>query len=434
MARGSPAGRGKSFWLQVLALLIAAAAVTVSIAHTNRQVERLRDDLRRFTRSYAELISAVATDTSTTSSRLDEAVSRLIARYDFPYVVTDTTGAPLSWRPMPEGAAADPAARERAATRAHAFDRQFEPIPLEMPGAVQIFHFGDPPSVRRLRLLPYILLGLLAVVFGLIWWSLRAGLERQRSLLWVGIARESAHQFGTPLSSLQGWMGLLRERLGGSGGDGAGRGDGVAGGSGAGTGDPETAGGAGEALTLEAIAAAMEEDVERLGRVVGRFGRIGNPVGEDEVDLEKVARRVVEYMRGRAPQRGGRVTFIETYHPAPPVHGSSELLEWVIENLLKNALDAIAGEGEITVGLEAGADGRSTVLRVEDNGTGIEASDARRIFQPGYSTRRRGWGLGLALARRLIEGYGGRIRLVRSRPGEGSIFEVVLPAARADRA
>ena len=104
MARGRPAHRRIRYWRQALALLIAAAAVTGSILHTNTQVEYLRDDLRRFTRSWAEIISAVATDTTAVSSRLDEAVSRLIARYDFPYVVTDREGRPLSWRPMEAGA------------------------------------------------------------------------------------------------------------------------------------------------------------------------------------------------------------------------------------------------------------------------------------------------------------------------------------------
>ncbi len=430
MAPDRRAGRGKSFWLQVLALLIAAAAATGSIVHTNRQVERLRDDLRRFTRSYAELISAVATDTSAVSSRLDEAVSRLIARYDFPYVVTDTTGQPLSWRPRDEADTGSTAARTRAAERARTFDRQFEPIVLEVPGAVQIFHYGDPPAVRRLRLLPWILLGLLAVVFGLIWWALRAGLERQRSLLWVGIARESAHQFGTPLSSLKGWMTLLTERLG-TGveppGDAA-PSSALAGVTGIET-EAAAAAENGTGLDPAEIAAAMEADVERLSRVVNRFGRIGGPAGEEEVDLAAVAARSVAYLRARAPQRERRVDFVEDYQAIPPVRGSAELLEWVVENLLRNALDALAGEGTITVTLRSSPDGRSVLLGVEDTGRGIAASDARRIFQPGYTTRRRGWGLGLALARRLVEGYGGRLRLARSRPGEGSLFEVILPAA-----
>ncbi len=399
------------FWRQAMALLVAAASVAMSLAYSSRQVERLREETRRFTRSYAELISFVATDTTASSTQLDIAFSQLIAQYDFPYVVTDTFGTPLAWRGVGvETDSVNASTLARIAARVRVFDRQFEPIPLEVPGAAQIFHYGDPPSVRRLRVLPFIQLGLLALVLLLVWWSLRAGLARQRSLVWVGVARESAHQFGTPLSSLQGWMRLLSERL-----------------------VPPPAAAADRGPTepaVEEIVAAMEEDVERLVRVTSRFAKIGSPASAEPVDLVGVAKRVVGYMRGRAPQRAAAVTFIEDYESPPLVRGQEELLEWVVENLLKNSLDALGGRpGEIRVRATASVDGRHAVLRVEDTGGGIAPADQRRIFDAGFSRKRRGWGLGLALARRLVEGYGGRLRLVKSRPGQGSVFEAVLPAA-----
>ncbi|MCK4350333.1 MAG: hypothetical protein KAX13_05705, partial [Candidatus Krumholzibacteria bacterium] len=270
MAGSSPGRSGRTFWRQALALLIAAAAVAVSLAYSNRQIERLRHQTRSFTRSYAELISFVATDTTASSSQLDIAFSRMIAQYDFPYVVSDTFGTPLAWRGVGAGAdSIDARALDRIAERARAFDRQFEPIPLEVPGAPQIFHYGDPPSVRRLRILPYIQLGLLTIVLLLVWWSLQAGLARQRSLVWVGVARESAHQFGTPLSSLQGWMKLLSERVEAT---------------------PGAAVDAGEEPDIYKIVSAMEEDVDRLARVTSRFAKIGGRAGAVPVDLADVAR------------------------------------------------------------------------------------------------------------------------------------------------
>lgn len=407
-------GGGISFWLQVVALLVAAVAVAVSLAFTNRQVEHLREETRRFNRSYAELIGYVATDTSETITQLDLAVSQLISQYDFPWVVTDTTGRPLSWRGVGDVVSSEePADLEQIAERVREFDRQFEPIPIRAPGAPQVFHFGEPPEVRRLRIFPYVQLGLMAVVLILIWWSLRAGLARQRSQLWVGLARESAHQFGTPISSLQGWMRLLQDRLAPPPGE-----VGV-----------ERRGG--REPPLQTIVEAMGEDVERLTRITNRFGKIGSPAAREPVDLDRVARSVVEYIRGRAPQRDAVVEIIEEYGAAPVVCGQEELLEWVIENLLKNAMDALGGkEGEIRVRTLAATDGRSALLQVEDTGAGITPADQRRIFDPGFSRKRRGWGLGLALSRRLVESYGGRLRLVRSRPGEGSLFEVAMPVMR----
>ncbi len=412
MAASPPLRRGLGFWLQALALLLSAAVITVSLLYSGRQVELLREETRKFTRSYAELISAVATDTTSYSTSLDAAVSQMIARFDFPYIVTDSTGIPHSWRGIgEEGDTGESLAR--IVEQARDFDHQFDPIPLDLPGAEQIFHYGDPPAVRRLRLLPWIQLGLLALVLMLIWWSLAANLAKQRGQVWVGLARESAHQFGTPLSSLQGWMRLLGERL---------------------SERPSEAGGErreSKEPDLGAIVAAMEEDVGKLVRVTNRFGKIGSPAAREPVDLEALTRRVTGYMRDRAPQRGKVVEFREEYGGVTGVSGQEELLEWVVENLLKNAMDALGSEpGAITITTGTSPDGGTVLLRVEDTGSGIETSDQRRIFEPGFSRKKRGWGLGLALSRRLVESYGGRLRLIRSHPGRGSLFEVAIPASK----
>jgi hypothetical protein len=169
MAASPPLRRGLGFWLQALALLLSAAVITVSLLYSGRQVELLREETRRFTRSYAELISAVATDTTSYSTSLDAAVSQMIARFDFPYIVTDSTGIPHSWRGIGEEGDTEESLA-RIVDQARDFDHQFDPIPLDLPGAEQIFHYGDPPAVRRLRLLPWIQLGLLALVLMLIWW------------------------------------------------------------------------------------------------------------------------------------------------------------------------------------------------------------------------------------------------------------------------
>ena len=415
MSGNLPGRFSKTFWLQTLALLTAAAAVVVSLAYSNRQIERLRDQTRRFTRSYAEMISFVATDTSASSSQLDIAFSHLITQYNFPYVVTDTFGTPLAWRGVGYSVESfDTGALDRIAAKARMFDRQFEPIPLEVPGAPQIFHYGDPPSVRRLRILPYIQLGLLAFVLLLVWWSLKSGLARQRSLVWVGLARESAHQFGTPLSSLQGWMILLGEQLNLSGKSRS---------------ESEDS----QVPDIEEIMSAMEDDVERMVRVTSRFAKMGGRTGAGSVDLVKVVGGVVDYMRGRAPQRAANVIFTEDYGSPPNVLGQEELLEWVVENLLKNALDALGGKsGEIRIQVTSDESGQNAVLRVEDTGKGMVPADQRHIFDAGFSRKRRGWGLGLTLSKRLVEEFGGRLYLIRSVPGEGTLFEAVLPAADKD--
>ena len=403
---------------EAIALLVAVAAVAGSLHYAQRQVDRLRDQTSRFTRSYAELISIVSSDTSTTSSNLDYAISEMLGRYDFPYVLTDTGGTPLAWRGLGvEGDRRDPEVARRIHRSVEVFDSQFEPIPISNPEGPLLFHYGDPPEVRRLRALPYIQLGLMVLVLALVWWSLRAGLERQRSLVWVGLARESAHQFGTPLSSLRGWLDLLTDRM-------PGRRDSAM--TEEGSGDREE-----ESVSLLEIADGMGEDVERLSRITNRFAKLGSPPAEEEIDLGAMCRRVVAYMRKRAPQRGAAAVEIEEeYVDVPTVLGQEELLEWVVENLLKNAMDAVGGQaGHIRVRLDTSRDRRWAYLHVTDDGAGIPPADQRSVFDPGFSSKRRGWGLGLALSRRLMEAHGGRLSLEWSRPGEGSAFQAAFPVA-----
>jgi hypothetical protein len=162
-------GGGTAYWGQVAALIVAVVAVTGSLYFTQRQIDRLRDQTRVFTRYYAELIGAVATDTTATSSGLDLAISEMIGQYYFPYVLTDSLGSPLAWRGIgTEGDIRDAALMSRVGKRIQDFDEQYDPIPIGNPDAPLLFHYGDPPEVRRLRVLPFIQLGLMAVILALV--------------------------------------------------------------------------------------------------------------------------------------------------------------------------------------------------------------------------------------------------------------------------
>jgi signal transduction histidine kinase len=186
-----------------------------------------------------------------------------------------------------------------------------------------------------------------------------------------------------------------------------------------------------ESVSLLEIVDGMGEDVERLSRITNRFAKLGSPPAEEEIDLGEMCRRVVAYMRKRAPQRGAAAVEIEEeYVDVPTVLGQEELLEWVVENLLKNAMDAVGGQaGHIRVRLDTSRDRRWAYLHVTDDGAGIPPADQRSVFDPGFSSKRRGWGLGLALSRRLMEAHGGRLSLEWSRPGEGSAFQAAFPVA-----
>lgn len=244
------------------------------------------------------------------------------------------------------------------------------------------------------------------VLLGLVGWTtLKIMQGTERSLLWVGLARETAHQLGTPISSLMGWIELLRLRA-----------------------QPGT-----KPERFKQIADEMDSDLGRLRQVADRFSQIGSRPDFRSVDLEAIVQGVADYFRPRLPHQDRTVVLDVELGGTPRIQANTELLGWVFENLIKNALDAMdKSEGRIVI--RTSHDPREGVgFEVQDNGKGMNRDEQRNVFLPGWTTKKRGWGLGLALARRIVEQYhGGRIWIRKSKPGEGTVFCVRLPLAPPD--
>ncbi len=328
--------------------------------------------------------------------------------FDIPAIITDSTGLqPLFWRnvPVPESfAGLTPADSVRAIARLRELvtemDRVHRPIPIRIrfddTELVQQVHYGESRLIRQLRLFPYVQLFVvgLFILVGYLGFSYVRRSE-QRSL-WVGMAKEAAHQLGTPLSSLMGWVELLRT-------------------------DSLTPNQQREALD------EIEKDIDWLKRVAQRFSEIGSLPRLEVQPLAPVIQSTADYIRRRMPSLGKQVTLTVAVPEDVRLPLNAELFEWVIENLLKNALDAIEGpDGRIDVRVRVQGD--VVQIEVQDTGRGIDRRHWKNIFRPGYSTKKRGWGLGLSLAKRIVEDYhGGTIALVQSRPGQGSTFRITLP-------
>src|SRR5690606_37043007 len=304
------------------------------------------------------------------------------ARFNVPAIITDSlTGEVVVWRNVDVDTTAS--FEENAAhlrDLAAAFDEENEPIRFEyLDGQVQYVHYGDSELARLIRWFPPIQLGFVALFILVGYLGFSYVRRSEQSNLWVGMAKEAAHQLGTPLSSMIGWIELLRLSH---------------------EDDEQT-------MT---VAAELEQDVGRLRRVADRFEKIGSVPELTPTRLAPVLERVADYIRRRIPREGPRVT-LDLYAPSDLVVAlNAELFEWVIENLLKNALDAIEGDGQIIV--EARRRDGDAVIEVRDTGRGIDRSAQRHIFRPGFSTKKRGWGLGLSLARRIVvEYHGGSLSL-----------------------
>ena len=267
-----------------------------------------------------------------------------------------------------------------------------KPIAIDLPGKGRNYIFYEESLViTQLRYFPYVqlvILGLFLIVAYALFSLFRNAEQNQ---VWVGMAKETAHQLGTPLSSLMAWMELLKSR-------------GV---------DPS-------AVT------EMKKDVDRLEVITERFSKIGSAPDLTPEKLYHTLRATVLYLRPRLPNRV-KIEVVTPEDTERTVPLNRSLFSWVLENLVRNAIDAMEGEGSLTI--EIVPEGPEVHIDVTDTGKGIPTAQFRTVFQPGFTTKKRGWGLGLSLSKRIIEQYhGGRIFVKRSAPGKGTTFRITLNA------
>ena len=267
--------------------------------------------------------------------------------------------------------------------------KQNDPIEIVFENAVnQRMYYGQSTILEKLKLYPGALLLLLLTISGLVFFYLRTSQIAIQNKLWTGMAKETAHQLGTPLSSLMGWVSMLKTK-------------GVE----------------------DTITTPMEADLKRLETITNRFSKIGSLPIKKRTDIVRASRDVFDYLADKASQ-GIAFTF---YSCTNEIHlkVNKELYCWVVENLLNNAIDAVVGEGKIELSLLEEKD--RVLINVIDTGKGIPKRLVKRIFQPGFTTKKRGWGLGLSLCRRIIEDYHqGSIQIRSTSKNEGTHFEIVL--------
>ena len=319
--------------------------------------------------------------------RLGEQVRAL----GLPLVVTDTAGRVTAAANLPfEALLDDP----RVKSYASRLDRQNPPI---TDAAIGTVHYGPMPAQRYLIALA-VLQGLtIAVMVGVAVFAYRSAMSAQRDRLWVAMAREAAHQMGTPLTSLQGWIERVRSR----------------------------------ATPPPGLADHLSADAERLDRVAQRFERIGNPAKREPIGLGALADRVAGYFRPRLPRHANMIELrVEAPGAGPTVLGDPVLLEWALEALVKNAIDALQGRPGAII-LRIGAEDDMGAIRVIDDGPGVPKELRRTLFEPGTTTKRGGWGIGLALSRRVVEdAHGGGLMLEPTERGTCFVIRIPL-AARA---
>jgi signal transduction histidine kinase len=359
------------------------------VVYTQQVVRELRVAAAGQGQMYSRIFRALQ-DTSATHDPTVTLLelARQIRESGLPLVITDPDGRVSAVANLPFS---EPLDGERTQAFVRELDQQNAPILQPGVGGV---HYGDSPIVRGLQIIPVLQaigIGLL-VAFGIYALVERGRADREK--VWAGMAREAAHQLGTPLSAMAGWIELLRDMV--------------------------TTAGATRAVD------AMEQDLQRLERVSHRFERIGRPPRDEQVDCAALVDRLASYFAARAPTLA-RTVRIRSEHPGGPLttRGDKVLLEWVLEVLIKNAMDALAGrDGEVVVSAVPLPEG-GVRIRVQDDGPGIPRKLRKRIFDAGFTTKDRGWGIGLSLARRIVqENHEGT--LVVADTDRGAAFDVIL--------
>ena len=386
--------RGASFIVVAVGVVLLLGSY---IVYTQRVVVELRREAERSGRMYAQVFEALADPASDPSNALFE-LSRQIADSKVPVLLTDADGNLAGAVNTPfdklaaAGVRADPRVpgNERLRRYIATLDRQNPPL---VEAGVGTVHIGDTPLVLGLRFIPLVQAGTLALLLLAGLYAVRTRGRADREKVWAGMARESAHQLGTPLSSLSGWLELLSERED----------------------DP---------LAAQAVQ-HMRGDLDRLERVAHRFERIGRPPRRDPVDVRELVDTVGGYFRARVPTLAHAVDIAASGGDEPlVVHGDAVLLEWALEVLMKNSVDALAGRGG-RIYITSARVPEGVRIRVADDGPGIPREIRARVFEAGFSTKDRGWGVGLSLARRIVEeNHGGQLLLVPA--PRGATFDVIL--------
>ena len=375
--------------------LIGVALVVGMFSYTRYLSAELREDNRDVVKLYAEIIAATVQDESNTN--IDFIFENIIKKVKFPIIQSDQNKNPQLWTNLPGNINSESDRIKFLSS----MDKINMPIPLvfndKINGSITFgyLHYGDSILIQKIQIWTYIeLLSIgMFVLFGFMGFSFIRNSEKQH--IWVGLSRETAHQLGTPVSALLGWLDHLKN----------------------------------DSSSVKKIIPELESDIERLEQVSRRFSKMGSKPEMEYFDLSKKVESVLNYLNSRIPTLGKKVELVNDIEPNIEIKANGTLLSWAIENLIKNSIDSISGDlGSIHVSMSKN---KSNVkIRISDNGCGIPKKDWKNIFRPGFSTKQSGWGLGLSLCQRIInEVHKGEIYIKESSEEAGTIFEINIPDA-----
>ena len=377
---------------RVVVLVLATIFIAISLLLTNRMAEALHHKEKHDVELWAAAMERVNRDAMGDYINDPLVASIINNRNNIPFIITDENLRVISHHLSPHDIIESPERLHRTLDR---MAKDNTPIVVKFwwtNAHNHIIFYGHSLTLQTLYIFPYIQILIIVVFVLVVFVAFRSLKQSEQSRIWVGLAKETAHQLGTPTSSLLGWIEYLREQ------------------------------------PVDQMAVdEMQKDLAHLMKIVDRFSKIGSETPLTVESLNEVVGGSVMYFRKRIP-RNVTLGYNGLATDTVKAKINVALFEWVVENLMKNALDALQGHGDINVTI--GSDNKYAWVEVSDTGKGIPKSKWKRIFEPGYTTKTRGWGLGLSLSRRIVEEYHkGKIAVVESEIGKGSTFRVTLKKA-----
>jgi hypothetical protein len=396
-----------SFGLRFLQFYFAVGVLVLGallFLYSRVLMRQLESETQVRSRIYARFMSRATEAAGASSPELDIIFDEVVKKIDFPVIVADSAGKPVAgaFRNLPDKKPSP----ERLTQLMHRLDREHPPIILTTTRGnetvvLQQIHYGLSQSARIMRIYPFFQLFLLGLFLLLGVWGIFVYNRRERERIWTALAKETAHQLATPLSSFGAWVDVLKSGAGGQG---------------------TAAGGPADAVR------ELGQDLDRMNEILERFSRIGQEPELKAMNVKPLVERAVSFVRRRSSRA---VEFSLEARADPKVMVDEVLFSWTLENLLRNGADAIGKQaGKIVVSLaQVGA---LLEITVTDTGEGIDPKTVRDIFKPGVTTKKYGWGVGLTLAKRIIEEYHqGRLFVKESRPGR-TVFAILMPVASAE--
>jgi len=396
------AGGPASVKIKIVLLAIAMIIAIATYVYTQSLIQQLEEREKQIVQLYASSLEQIADpDAPNTDFTF---LLDVIKRIDFPLILTDSLnrvvldGTSDGVRNLEiDSTFTDLQKKSFLDKKVIEFGKINEPIAVkgENNSVLSKIYYGDSDLITALRYYPYFQIIFALMFLVIAYFSFSYLKKNEQSNIWVGMAKETAHQLGTPISSLLGWNEILRIN-------------------------------SNNHVKVEDITDEIDNDLQRLNKIANRFSKIGSRPTFKKENLNLIISRVIEYFNRRLPNSRENITISLSGLKNVSVMINVELFEWVIENLIKNALDAIERQkGKISFTISE--DEKHIIIETTDNGKGIDLKHRRDVFRPGYSTKRRGWGLGLSLSKRIIEDYHkGKIFVKNSVLNEGTIFQITL--------